>query len=170
MLSKVMRHAKARASSQDITELLPEAQHLHQALSALHLSIEGPTSDGTPLKVVESSTFPALALCCSARLVLYNQYACNEPLGLSTNGPIALETELQKVGLEGIRAIASSTARLAALEMGGCPLVARFLYHAATECAWFIKENHEQIMYDALEDIIGGLRSTSENWGLASKY
>ncbi|KAI8674091.1 Fungal-trans domain-containing protein [Fusarium keratoplasticum] len=170
MLSKVMRHAKARASSQDITELLPEAQHLHQALSALHLSIEGSESDGASSQTPESSTFPALALCCSARLVLYNQYACNEPLGLSTNGPIALETELQKVGLEGIRAIASSTARLVALDAGGCPFVARFLYHAGTECAWFIKENHEQIMYGALEDILGGLRSMSEHWGLASQY
>ncbi|UPL00842.1 hypothetical protein LCI18_011776 [Fusarium solani-melongenae] len=170
MLSKVMHHAKARASSQDITELLPEAQHLHQALSALHLSIEGSASDGTQLQSLEPSIFPALALCCSARLVLYNQYACNEPLGLSTNGPIALETELQKVGLEGIRAIASSTARLVARDTGGCPFVARFLYHAATECAWFIKENHEQVMYDALEDIIGGLRGSSEHWGLASQY
>ncbi|KAL6363201.1 hypothetical protein LRP88_02609 [Fusarium phalaenopsidis] len=170
MLSKVMRHTKARALSQDITELLPEAQHLHQALSALHLSIEGSSSDGTQSQTLEPSTFPALALCCSARLVLYNQYACNEPLGLSTNGPIALETELQKVGLEGIRAIASSTARLVARDTGGCPFVARFLYHAATECAWFIKENHEQIMYDALEDIIGGLRGMSEHWRLSSQY
>ncbi|RTE71146.1 hypothetical protein BHE90_014463 [Fusarium euwallaceae] len=170
MLSKVMRHKKARASSQDITELLPEAQHLHQALSALHTSIEGSESDGTPSQTPEPSTFPALALCCSARLVLYNQYACNEPLGLASNGPIALETELQKVGLEGIKAIASSTSRLVARDTGGCPFVARFLYHAATECAWFIKENHEQIMYDALEDIIRGLRSMSENWELASQY
>lgn len=165
-----MRHTKARASSQDITELLPEAQHLHQALSSLHLSIESSTSDGTQSQTLKPSTFPALALCCSARLVLYNQYACNEPLGLSTNGPIALETELQKVGLEGIRAIASSTARLVARDTGGCPFVTRFLYHAATECAWFIKENHEQIMYDALEAILGGLRSMSEHWRLASKY
>lgn len=170
MLSKVMRHTKARASSQDITELFPEAQHLHQALSSLHLSIENSSSDGTQSQTLEPSTFPALALCCSSRLVLYNQYACNEPLGLSTNGPIALETELQKVGLEGIRAIASSTSRLLARDTGACPFVARFLYHAATECAWFIKENHEQIMYDALEDILNELRSMSEHWGLAKEY
>lgn len=169
MLSKVMRHSESRKSSQDITELLPEAQYLHQALSALHLSIEGSTSDETPSHTSELSTSPALALCCSARLLLYNQYACNEPLGLATDGPVALETEMQKASLDGIREISSCTARLLARDAEGCPFAARFLYHAATECAWFIKENHEQVMYDALEDILTGLRSMSDHWALAGE-
>ncbi|KAM5383489.1 hypothetical protein ACJZ2D_002182 [Fusarium nematophilum] len=164
MLSKVMRHREARKSSQDITELLPEAQRLHQALHALHLSMEGSDS------VSQASQIPALALCFSARLILYNEYACNEPLGLTTNGPVALETEMQKASLEGIRAITSITAHAIAQDSSGCPFVARFLYHAATECAWFIKEDHEQVMYDALEEIVGGLRRIGERWAVAGQY
>ncbi|KAH6892910.1 fungal-specific transcription factor domain-containing protein [Thelonectria olida] len=170
MLSKVMRHREARASSQDVAELLPEAQHLHQALSALHLSIDGFGIDGDPAGTLESSKLPALSICCSARLLLYNQYACNEPMGHSVQGPIALETEMQKVSLDGIRAITSSTARLIARDATCCPLVARFLYHAATECAWFINEDYEQIMYDALEEIIGSLGRLREHWKVADEH
>ncbi|KAF5006344.1 hypothetical protein FDECE_7272 [Fusarium decemcellulare] len=170
MLSKVMRHREARASSQDITELLPEAQHLHRALYTLQMSMEHLESGSDPSQILDSSSLPALALCCSARLLLYNQYACNEPLGLATNGPVALETELQKAGLDGIKTMSSFTARIVGQDTGGCPFVARFLYHAATECAWSIKEDHEQVMYDALEDIVNGLRNMAKQWGVAGQY
>ncbi|KAF4963758.1 hypothetical protein FSARC_8241 [Fusarium sarcochroum] len=166
MLSKVMSHREARTYSENITELLPEAQTLHQALVALQRSIEEPEL-GEP---ADASTISALSICCSARFILYNLYACNEPLNLAMDGPIALATEMQKVGLEGIRELALSTAPRVAKEKMASPFVARFLYHAATECAWFIKEDREQAMVHALKVIVDRLHDSLLEWSVAGHY
>ncbi|KAI5460867.1 hypothetical protein BGZ63DRAFT_445803, partial [Mariannaea sp. PMI_226] len=168
MLSKVIVHKRARKSSlEDITELLLEAQNLHRAISALQLSLGSFEMDEDPASIAPK--LPALTLCCSTRLLLYNQYACNEP-GLTTLEPIALETEMQNVSLDCIKELASSTARIAARNASGCPMILQFLYHAATECAWFIKENQEDAMFDSLQDIITCLTKLREHSGLADQY
>ncbi|KAH6603814.1 hypothetical protein Trco_007260 [Trichoderma cornu-damae] len=52
-----------------------------------------------------------------------------------------------------------------------CPLIAQCIYtHAAAECAWFIREDHEPRMYSAMEDLIGELRSVGESWSIAMEY
>ncbi|KPM43970.1 hypothetical protein AK830_g2628 [Neonectria ditissima] len=169
MLSKVMHHREARNVSQDVTELLPEAKHLHQALSALQTSIERHI-DGSASPTSESSKLAALALSSSARLILYKMYTCNEALRFATQGPIALETEMQKASWDGVVVIISSTARTVGRRVSKCPLVAGFLYYAARECAWFIREDHEQVISDALWDIVSGLRRLGQNWGVAGQY
>ncbi len=50
------------------------------------------------------------------------------------------------------------------------PLVAQCLYYAATECAWFVREDREPVMRDALEDIVCGLRLLGKRWALGGKY
>ncbi|KAJ4267646.1 hypothetical protein NW762_003758 [Fusarium torreyae] len=86
------------------------------------------------------------------------------------DGPIALATEMQKVGLEGIRELACSTAPRVAREEMASPFVARFLYHAATECAWFIKEDREQVMTQALKEILDRLRNSLLKWSVSGHY
>lgn len=169
MLSKVLSHRASKRSTQDVGSLLPEALALHSALSALHLSIKEYIS-GTTSPAFSVSGIIALSLCCSAQLVLYNMYGCNEPLALVEQSRIAMETEMQSVSLEGIKSISCTVMPAIARANVECPLMAQCLYHVATECAWFVREDHEPQMYSALEDVVRELRATGANWNLATQY
>ncbi|KAL7813556.1 fungal-specific transcription factor domain-containing protein [Trichoderma aethiopicum] len=169
MLSKVLSHRASKRSTQDVGSLLPEALALHSALSALHLSIKEYIS-GTTSPAFSISGIISLSLCCSAQLVLYNMYGCNEPLALVEQDRIAMETEMQSVSLEGIKSISCNVMPAIARANVECPLMAQCLYHVATECAWFVREDHEPQMYSALEDVVRELRSTGAHWNLATQY
>ena len=78
MLSKVLHHKHAKKSSQVASDLLHEAFHLHQALSSLQLSIETSEPDDGEADHREDPRMAALALCTTARIILYGQYACHE--------------------------------------------------------------------------------------------
>ncbi|RFU72569.1 zniicys6 transcriptional activator [Trichoderma arundinaceum] len=170
MLSKVMHHRANKRASQDVESLLPEAQALHAALSALHFSIKEYISNGSSSDVTNKSSIVALTLCSSAQLLLYNLYGCNEPLVLAEQSRIAMETEMQSASLNGIKSISFTVMPAIARANIDCPLIAQCLYHAATECAWFIREDHEPQMYSALEDILKELKSIGENWQIATEY
>lgn len=169
MLGKVMYHRANKRASQDVGSLLPEAQALHSALSALHLSIKEYISGATSPDFSISGII-SLSLCCSAQLLLYNLYGCNEPMVLVEQSRIAMETEMQSVSLEGIKSISFNVMPAIARANIECPLIAQCLYHVATECAWFVREDHEPQMYSALEDIIRELKSTGESWNVATEY
>src|SRR3546814_12290424 len=49
------------------------------------------------------------------------------------------------------------------------PLLAHCMYHGATECAWFIKENHERNMYAALRQIVRGLKAVQSEWRVGGR-
>ncbi|KAM0255516.1 hypothetical protein ACHAQJ_005663 [Trichoderma viride] len=170
MLSKVMHHRASKRASQDVESLLPEAQALHSALLALHLSIEEHISVGASLGNQSISGIIALTLCCSAQLLLYNLYGCNEPLALVEQSRIAMETEMQRASLEGIKSISFTVLPTIARANIDCPLITQCLYHAATECAWFVREDHEPQMYRALDDLIRELKSMGDNWNIATEY
>lgn len=166
MLSKVMHHKTSKMALREVENLLPEAQALHSALSALHSSIEEHISGG----ILRKSAIIALSLCSSARLLLYNLYACNEPGAFVEQSRIAMETEMQRASLDGIISISSTVVPAIARANVECPLIAQCLYHSATECAWFVREDHEPRMYNALEDIVRDLRLIGENWNIATEY
>ncbi|KAL7898917.1 fungal-specific transcription factor domain-containing protein [Trichoderma sp. SZMC 28014] len=166
MLSRVMHHKASKKALHEVENLLPEAQALHSALSALHSSIEGHISEGIPRK----SAIIALSLCSSARLNLYNLYGCNEPGAVVEQSRIAMETEMQKASLDGIISISSNVVPAIARANIECPLIAQCLYHSATECAWFVREDHEAQMYSALEDIVRDLKLIGEKWNVATEY
>lgn len=83
---------------------------------------------------------------------------------------MAMETEMQKASLDGIISISSNTVPAIARANIECPLIAQCLYHSATECAWFVREDHEPQMYNALEDIVRDLKLIGENWNIATEY
>ena len=170
VLGKVIRHKDTRTFAQDVSSRLQEAQNLHRALSALHLSLEEAwPDDGTPY-TPDSSRLSALAICISARFLLYNQYGCNEENGITGREHIALETEMQSISLDGIKILASSVVSRIAQAESRCPLVAQCLYHAATECAWFIREDNEPEMREALRHIVQGLGHLGEQCNLGCTY
>jgi hypothetical protein len=112
--------------------------------------------------------------------VLYNQYACNEPGQALPTERLAEEVEMQQISLSGIRELATKTIPLMARKMisdnqqqsaalSNSPVLAGCLYHAATECAWFIKENDEVEMVDGLESIVQALRVLRPEWSVCGK-
>lgn len=177
MVGKVLRHVQARGRVEDVSEHTSEALQLHMALKLLD---QGLSSDCTNGIAVHSSLHLALSLCSQARLVLYSQYACNEPGQALPTERLAEEVEMQQISLAGIRELAAKRMPQMAREiisdnqqqsaaLSNSPVLVGCLYHAATECAWFIKENDDVEMVDGLESIVQALRVLRPEWGVCSK-
>ena len=132
-----------------------------------------------------------LALCSAARLALYELYACNEPSVHSRgsaarpeSGPRLIEeTEMQRASLDGIKEVATqcvyriaqSITQPAAAEHGAGAqqvslMIGYALYHAAGECAWYVKEDQMVDMLDCLGLIVGALRGLEGRWKGAGKF
>lgn len=198
ILGKVLAHQEARKVPSDARGLLSEAQHLHHALTSLQSTLEEERPDSDGQRDACSSRLSALALCASARLLLYNNYACNHHYAAGAAERIPQEVEMQRLSLEGIGMVVRVTAAAVARAVvrgrrNGCdnddsmddvededededeegiatsPFVAQFLYHAALECAWFIQEDHEAHMYEALSVIVHGLEAISQRCGVGGK-
>lgn len=187
ILGKVIEHRdKKKQATEDVTELLSQAMQLHCTLTALEASLDiasNPVCSILPNERLDAAANPemsALGVCSSARYMLYALYACNEPDGTVSRERIAQETEMQRISIEGIKAVTTQAApqisrglqRICASPAGGengarpSPLVFPALYHAATECAWFIKEDDEQSMYQALRDIVHGMQTLGSFWAV----
>lgn len=165
ILSRVIRHIKTKRSSGTTEDLLIEARHIHNALSALQLSLEG---SGTREKT-GSGAF-ALAICCSARFKLSREYACNEsPGGSKPHGHYALAAELQGICLEAVKSMTLSTVPKMLSTNVLCPLTAHAMYCAAEVAAWFAREDHEPEVFEALKNSVERLRHISETWAVGSK-
>jgi hypothetical protein len=94
-------------------------------------------------------------------------YGCNNIERPAARESVAEETEMQSFVLGKTKSLALETVpNLAKITSGG-PLIARCLYVAATECAWFIREDDEAAMYVALWTILGRLRYMGERWSVA---
>lgn len=171
MLGKVIRHKALGNELENDDDHFTEAIHLHRALEALQISLEhnldcnkdpGSTSSQAILNVV--------SICISARFILYNRYACNDLSAPVSGSASCLRTELQSTCLEGIKDLAFVKApKLAQLE-NKTPFSAQTLYHAASECAWFIREDRETEMFLALQTLVNGLESIRVRWNNAGMY
>lgn len=172
MLGRVLKHRDS--CDPDHTARLDEALQLHSALTALDVHLVQTNAVADPVTCSVD-----LALCCSARLALYNLYACNEPSG-GAQERVAGESEMQTVALEGIRNIAAVQVPDLArgllrsgdgeegAEVGG-PLVAQCLYHAATECQWFVREGMWPEMETSLQLATEALALMAGRWGVAGE-
>ncbi|KAK2603466.1 hypothetical protein QQS21_004326 [Conoideocrella luteorostrata] len=195
MLSRVLRHFHMRNTTTDIVSMIHEALNIHRALVELDASLDPSTDDDDgddddgdddddddrPTIPPLEANHPALAICSLARLVLYNQYACNEPAAAIARGRVALELEVQKLSLAGIKDLASKTIPQMAREIlwahaqspskpGPCPILAHCLYHGATECAWFIREDGDPDMVSGLKDIVAALRFMQTEWQVCKQH
>ena len=175
MLSRVLAHVDpARQAGADVTERLSEALRYHEAFTVLDASLH--ESHGTLDDMALSPgkpDFTALAICCSARSLLYSQYGCNEPDGSAGAERIALETEAQSISHRDTHMMASTTipmiARVTADAETHSPFIAHCMYYAAIQCTWFIKEDHDPTMYEALSKILNGLEAIRRNWRVGGK-
>jgi hypothetical protein len=187
MLGKVLIHSALHRTGAQAPPLYEEAIMLHQALvklgSSLGMSEPDAGADRVPSMVasipMNLSLTPAVAICVAARFLLYSLYACNEPGKLVGRERVPLEAEVQKLSLAGIQSLASMQVPVMAENISACrsgdlqtcsPLVASCLYHAAGECAWFIKEDNREDMRTALDHIVRALKTISRRWLVGGKF
>ena len=195
MLDKVLTHVgrRQRDTDQDVAEVLVEAMQLHKALLALDMSLGPPNVLGAESYPSPETSMPsqgveggrnqcALALCCSARFLLYSEYGCSEFNGRTpSHERVALESEAQGVAIRGIEVMATvtvpemaravvQTLTAAATRPSINPLLGHTLYYAATECACFIRESHMPSMCAALAQIIQGLEAMRSEWRVGGTF
>ncbi|KAI1492885.1 hypothetical protein F5X96DRAFT_690015 [Biscogniauxia mediterranea] len=165
---------------------MSEARQLHAILVSLstHLNCGGEVLGA-------EGTWVSFAMCSSARLILYNMYACNERYSAEHERSTE-EAEMQKLALGGIIEVARATGQFArqildltrAAVVGGgygedsshrsgvipSPFVAHLLYSAATECEWFILEQQDSDAAVSLREIVELLRVMAGRWQVAGIY
>lgn len=177
VLGRVLYHRTDR-SQQDRLNRLKEALQLHTTLSALENYITQ-AQQSIPEEVLPCPI--DLALCCSARMTLYDKYGCNEPDELQYGSPSRFpeESEMQAISLDHLQKVVSgqvlNLAR-AVLQVGVegvelmSPMLIESIYHAATECQWFIREGIGHTMERAHKLFAEALGILSRRWKLAGKF
>ncbi|EWY89373.1 hypothetical protein FOCG_08896 [Fusarium oxysporum f. sp. radicis-lycopersici 26381] len=170
MLGKVITHKHLKTkSSHDILHVVQEAQSLNRALNSLQISIEEQSLSNASSSSA-SSLACASAICISAQALLYGAYGCPDAPGITSRERLTHETELQSISVQGLRALGSTLAPKLAQIQSDCPLQARCFYTACSACSWFIREDDEPQMKDALVTIVDGLRRLAERWPIATEY
>ncbi|KAH7244553.1 uncharacterized protein BKA55DRAFT_86070 [Fusarium redolens] len=178
VFGKVLRHIQSRKKDTDPVELTAEALQLHIVLTTLE---QGIMSNDCDIMTTHGSLHSALSLCSLARLLLYNEYACNEPSFSTARERLAAEVEMQQISLASIQDIVSKTIPQMARQIVSAsqqqsmgprhsPILAGCLYHAATECAWFVKENNDAEMVAGLEAITQALEVLKSEWAVCDEY
>lgn len=162
LLGRVHRH---RSDHQLETSFrLTEAMQLNRTLIALDSTMQVPS--GTA-----GAEYPdcAIAICCSARFLLYEGYACME--SHYEGFPTGEEAEMQKQALLGIEqcvermyhlALRTGRAKSGDLHTGSI-LVIHALYWACSECRWYVKEGKEGAL-GLMETMMDALRILNRRW------
>lgn len=172
----------------DVTEVLLEAIHLHNALMALDASLASsgpPPGESYPspgsANLEEATNYTALSICCSARYLLYAQYGCNESNRSAGSERIALETEAQQLSIQGMEQIVGDTApRIArylerviaspAVRPSVSPVAGHAMYYAAIECGCFYKEFDKRVMLSGMREIIVAFKAMETEWRVGGKF
>jgi hypothetical protein len=168
LLGRVIHHRDDPANRIDRQFRLTEALQLHRAASALDADLAQRYI--ALINHDSSAAITATAIVCSARLILYSMYGCNEPDRPSSHEDrLPEDTDMQRISLDGIREIIVSRMALVsqALMMRtdlANPMVCYSLYHAASECAWFIKENDTLEMISTMQSYVELLRAVAKRW------
>ncbi|KAF4490277.1 oxidoreductase yusZ [Fusarium agapanthi] len=174
MFGKVLRHIKAREKYTEPVELTTEALQLHIVLTALD---QGIMSNDCDITTAHGSLHSALSLCSLARLLLYNEYACNEPSFSTARERLAAEVDMQQISLASIQEIVPKTVPQLASQIVSAsqqqfkgprhsPILAGCLCHATTECAWFVRENDDAEMVAGIEAITQALQVLKSEWAV----
>jgi len=187
LLGHVIKHRNlSKAGDLDGTFQLDEALQLHRTLVALDGRIPvGESLENRDHSETESN-IEAVALVCSARLILYNIYGCSEPDVRSDPDRLQLEIEMQRLSIKGVVDLAtnrvpkvaqlaieicnsSSESRKSSAGKAISPTLGHCLYHAATECAWFIREGCGPEMTAGLKVCLSALKELQTSWAVSSK-
>jgi hypothetical protein len=168
LLGRVLRHRDETSNQIERRLRLTEALQLHRASSALDMDLA--QRYVTLITSDSSAAITAIAIVCSARLILYGMYGCNEPDQHSNHEErLPEDTEMQQISLNGIREIIVSQMALVSRTLLmrsdlANPMVCYSLYHAASECAWFIRENETHEMVFTMQGYVELLTAVAKRW------
>jgi hypothetical protein len=160
ILGRVVNHRNDCKNELNRESILEEALQLSATLTALdkHLSrpMDIPHAD-------EAVTIVDVALCTSARLTLYNMYACNQPDDVTER--LAKESTMQAECIAGLKQIIATR---------GVVLAWHVIQQAterldATECQWFVREDYTEEAANSLRLLIEALTLLSQRWGAAGQ-
>ncbi|KAH8881068.1 hypothetical protein GQ53DRAFT_848507 [Thozetella sp. PMI_491] len=176
LLGRVIHHRDSQRDGPNREFALHEALQLHTTLIALDKHLSQPMDepqDGVPVSTVD------VALCTSARYILYHLYACIESEVMEERR--GEESVLQAICIDGVKQTINT--RLPALarhvlQQGAehpersNPLVIQCLYDSASECQWLLKEGDEAVegTSTTLKLLVDALKLLAERWGVAEKY
>ncbi|KAH8817088.1 hypothetical protein F5884DRAFT_778396 [Xylogone sp. PMI_703] len=179
VLGLVLRHRDDNSHIIEPQFRLLEALQLHQTLVALnsHLTIH---NSACGYSTRNESTEVAIALCCSARLILYGMYACNDHD--SGRPRIPEETEMQRISMQGLKEVMVGAYQLAKdiynniiagefnTLLSRSPMLCHCLCDAASECAWFIQEGDGAEGVEHMKMMVEMLRTIEDRWKIAGDY
>ena len=163
ILGRVLNHRNTPKTVANKQILLNEALQLDATLTALDTHLARAMDEG----LQSDLTTVDLALCTSARITLYQIYACNLPDAVLER--LEEESHLQAVSIKGVtqilgvrsRAIASRVLAECAADLDATsPLVLKCLYETASECQWLIREGD---MVEGVEERLGRSSSGCES-------
>ena len=178
LFSHVLEHrlsSKNREPSLTETLQLDEALQLNRTL----LALDGRLS----LDDAAEANIEALSLVSTARMVIYNMYGCNEPDIRSSAERLKREVEMQRASIQGVMDLAANripqmaqtiidilaSASHSSRGRNISPVVAHCLYHAATECGWFIREGCGPEMTTGLAVIVSAIDQLKTSWAVSGE-
>ncbi|KAI0881325.1 uncharacterized protein GGS22DRAFT_73651 [Annulohypoxylon maeteangense] len=179
ILSRALHHRNHLHDSNITLDFrISEAKQLHNILTSLSSHLidihkESPSPTG-PIIV-------AIALCFSARLILYEIYACNEKFS-TDHGRSSSEAEMQRNSMSGILDVAENTWQLSQQILYSIdqvsedglsnysPLLCHCLYTVASECEWLFREQEDSSAKIWLRDIVDLLKAIGKRWHVAGAY
>ncbi|KAI1207029.1 uncharacterized protein F4807DRAFT_211501 [Annulohypoxylon truncatum] len=179
ILGRVLHHRDHLHDSDVVLGFrLSEAKQLHHILTSLssHLS-EIHRESSSP----GGSILVAIAICFSARLILYEIYACNERYS-TDHGRSSEEADMQRNSMGGILEVAESVWQLSRRILSSAdedsgdglsrynPLMCHCLYTVASECEWFMREQEDSSARIWLRDIVTLLQIIGKRWRVAGVY
>ncbi|KAI8629748.1 hypothetical protein F5Y19DRAFT_484670 [Xylariaceae sp. FL1651] len=202
ILGRVLRHRYEKKSGGDMEFAfrIAEATQLHSLLVSLQAHLANVSCAGAGAAAAEQQrqqpwsantrgeailSHISLALCFSARLILYGQYACNERL-CTDHGRLSEEAKIQRLSLDGIVEVARATHQLVRRILDDIatlkdnedrqgypatsPLICACLFAAAQEAEWWILEHEDMEAVTWLKDIAELLAVMEKRWHIAGVY
>lgn len=182
LLGRVCQHASEHVSPSDIEFHHHEACSMTRAITALFDVIHSEMQN-TPAEK-KHRLFSALALCCSALIVLYDLHSCiempNVPMGGHNEGHHkAKRIELQQAALNGFKELVVTIRDLSlkmqeAMAERGVDVVSPFvmhsLYQAADTYAWYAKETDGEGYKEGLRALRETLGVLENRWRVGGPY
>jgi hypothetical protein len=167
ILGRVHRHRADHGL--DPAFRLSEAMQLQRTLKALDSMLQKPAAT-----IGSEHSDNAIAICCSARFLLYDVYACNSKY---EGMPTGEEAEMQKVSLDGIEECVERMYQVALRQQRaltedyekGSILLIHAMYWTASECRWYIKEGKQEAV-KVFEAMIDTLNLLNRRWRRAGTF
>ncbi|KAI0011887.1 hypothetical protein F4779DRAFT_142393 [Xylariaceae sp. FL0662B] len=179
VLGRVLRHRDEMAADMAPSFRIPEARQLHSILASLSSHLHSISGEAPPPASIGGSLPVATALCFSARLILYDIYACNERYSTNHNRS-AEEAGMQREAMAGILDVVKAAWKLARGILDSVksdagardrlsPLMCHCLYAAAAQSEWLILEHEDSDAATWLQDTVGLLQHVGKRWQVAGE-